>query len=123
MNSRILLAAFLIGSGIMHFVVPGFYLRIVPPGLPAPGLLVILSGIAEILGGLGILLPSTRRAAAWGLVLLLFAVFPANIFAAVSHVPFPGIFGQNWVQWARLPLQIPLILWTLRYTKASAAAG
>lgn len=116
-----LLAVFFVAAGIMHFVVPDAYVRIVPPVLPVPRLLVVLSGIAEILGGAGLLLSSTRRAAASGLVLLLVAVFPANIYTAVSHVPFPGIFGQTWVQWLRLPLQIPLILWTLRFARRSTA--
>lgn len=105
----------------MHFVIPDAYVRIVPPALPAPRLLVELSGIAEILGGLGLLLPFTRRAAAWGLVVLLVAVFPANIYMAVSHVPAAGILGQSWLQWLRLPLQVPLILWTLRCTKRPAS--
>jgi uncharacterized membrane protein len=118
LNGRVLLAAFFVGAGIMHFVVPDAYLRIVPPALPARSLLVVLSGIAEILGGFGLLAPFARRMAAWGLVLLLFAVFPANIYTAVSHLPFPGILGQTWAQWLRLPLQLPLILWTLRYTRA-----
>jgi hypothetical protein len=74
---------------------PDVYLRIVPPALPAPSLLVVLSGIAEILGGFGLLVPFARRMAAWGLVLLIFAVFPANIYIAVSHLPFPGILGQS----------------------------
>jgi uncharacterized membrane protein len=123
MHDRVFLAAFFVGAGVMHFVVPEAYVRIVPPALPAPGLLVLLSGIAEIVGGFGLLLPITRRAAAWGLVLLLLVVFPANIYTAVAHVPFPGIFGRSWVQWLRLPLQIPLILWTLRYTRGSGAVG
>jgi uncharacterized membrane protein len=117
MNVRVLLAAFFVGAGIMHFVVPDAYVRIVPPALPAPRLLVVLSGIAEVLGGLGLLVPFTRRAAAWGLAVLLVCVFPANIYMAVSHVPGPGILRQSWALWLRLPLQIPLILWALRYTK------
>ena len=112
-----LLVAFFMVAGTMHFIAPDAYVRIVPPFLPVPRLLVLMSGIAEILGGFGLLLPFTRRWAAWSLVLLLLAVFPANIYTAVSHVPFPGIFGQSWLQWLRLPLQIPLILWALRYTK------
>src|SRR5579859_1464159 len=101
----------------MHFVIPDTYVRIVPPGLPAPRLLVELSGVAEILGGLGLLVPFTRRAAAWGLVALLVTVFPANIYMAVYHVPATGILGQSWLRWLRLPLQIPMIWWVLRYTK------
>jgi uncharacterized membrane protein len=114
---RVLLAIFFIAAGITHFVIPSAYIRIVPPLLPAPGLLVILSGIAEILGGLGLLFPYTQRAAAWGLVLLLIGVFPANIYMAVAHVSAPGILGQSWAQWLRLPLQIPLVLWALRYAR------
>jgi uncharacterized membrane protein len=114
---RVVLAIFFIGAGIMHFVAPDAYIRIVPPLLPMPHLLVILSGIAEILGGIGLLVPFTQRAAAWGLVALLVAVFPANIYMAVAHLPAPGILGQSWAQWLRLPLQIPLIFWAWRYTR------
>jgi uncharacterized membrane protein len=117
MNSRVLSAVFFIGAGIMHFVIPDTYVRIVPPALPSPRLLVELSGAAEVLGGLGLLVPFTRRAAAWGLVALLVAVFPANLYMAISHVPATGILGQHWLQWLRLPLQIPMILWALRYTR------
>lgn len=114
---RLVLAIFFIFAGILHFVIPDAYARIVPPALPAPHLLVIISGIAEILGGIGLLVPFTQRAAAWGLVALLVAVFPANIYMAVAHVPASGILGLHWVQWLRLPLQIPLILWAMRYTR------
>ncbi len=117
MTPRVLLAVFFVGAGTMHFVIPDAYVRIVPPALPASRLLVELSGIAEILGGLGLLIPFTRRAAAWGLIVLLVAVFPANIYMAFAHVPATGILGQSWLQWLRLPLQIPLIWWALRYTK------
>lgn len=100
----------------MHFVVPGIYIRIVPPILPSPALIVIISGIAEIAGGIGLLFPITRRFAAWGLILLLVAVFPANIYMAVAHLPFSGVFGESWAQWLRLPLQFPIIYWTWLYT-------
>jgi uncharacterized membrane protein len=116
MNGRVILAAFFIVAGIMHFVIPAAYVRIVPPALPLPRLLVVLTGIAEIMGGCSLLVPFTQRIAAWCLIALLIAVFPANIYAAVAHVPLPGIFGQPWALWLRLPLQIPLILWALRYT-------
>jgi uncharacterized membrane protein len=114
---RTVLAVFFVAAGIMHFVVPDAYARVVPPALPAPHLLVVISGIAEILGGIGLFHSFTRSAAAWGLVALLIAVFPANLYMAVSHVPAPGILGVRWVQWLRLPLQIPLILWAWRYTR------
>lgn len=80
-------------------------------------MLVQISGGAEILGGLGLTLQRFRRLAAYGLALLLVAVFPANIYMAVAHVPFSGLMGESWMQWLRLPLQIPLIVWALHYAK------
>ena len=90
---------------------------IVPPFLPQPKLLVLLSGLAEMSGGLGILVPKTRRMAAFGLVFLLIAVFPANIYQAVADVPSTGLAGNSWLHWLRLPLQLPLIWWAWRYTR------
>jgi uncharacterized membrane protein len=90
LNGGVILAAFFIGAGIMHFDMPGAYVRIVPPALPFPRLLVLVSRIAEVLGGIGLLVPSTRRAAAWSLVIVLLAVFPANIYTAVAHLPLSG---------------------------------
>jgi len=101
------LALVFVGAGVLHFVRPETYLRIMPPALPVPYLLVLLSGAAEVAGGLGLLLPATRRAAGWGLLALLAAVFPANVYmvglASALHLP-------AWVLWARLPLQ-PLLMW------------
>jgi uncharacterized membrane protein len=111
-------ASIFIAGGFLHFLLPGPYLRIIPPILPRPKLLLEISGAAEILGGVGLLLRPFRRAAAYGLALLLIAVFPANIYMAVAHIPFPGLMGQSWVQWLRLPLQIPLFGWALYYTKS-----
>jgi len=112
-----LLAAFYVAGGTGHFVLTPFYVRIMPPMLPAPLALVYISGVAEILGGLGVLYGPTRRFAAWGLVALLIAVFPANVYMAVAHLPFAGLAGKSWVQWGRLPLQIPLLWWAWLYTK------
>jgi uncharacterized membrane protein len=81
-------------------------------------LLVWVSGGAEFLGGVGLLVRRCRRAAAYGLFVLLLAVFPANIYMAVAHIPFPGWLGKSWLQWLRLPLQIPLIFWALHYTRS-----
>jgi uncharacterized membrane protein len=117
----ILLAIFFVAAGISHFLFPAPYLRIIPPALPYPRMLLWISGAAEILGGIGLLLRETRRAAAYGLALLLVAVFPANIYMAVAHVPFPGILGQAWLQWLRLPLQPLLIWWVLSYRKRTPA--
>jgi uncharacterized membrane protein len=114
---RILLAVLFVFAGSLHFFVPQAYLRIVPPSLPAPLAIVYLSGIAEILGGIGLLFSATRQAAAWGLVILLIVVLPANIYMATAHLAAPGIMGQSWAQWLRIPLQAPLIYWVWLYTR------
>lgn len=118
MAGRVILAILFVIAGVMHFVIPQAYLRIMPPYLPSPLLLVGISGAAEILGGAGLLIPLTRHFAAWGLVALLIAVLPANIYTATAHLPLPGLAGQSWVQWMRVPLQIPLIYWAWLYTRA-----
>lgn len=111
-------------AGVMHFVAPDMYERIVPPGLPRPRALVFLSGIAEIVLGLGVLVPRprVRRLSAWGIVALLAAVFPANVYMTVGDVDLRG--APEWLRehedlalWARLPLQGVLALWAWWYTK------
>ncbi|GAA4501540.1 DoxX family protein [Hymenobacter ginsengisoli] len=103
------LALLFVSAGVLHFIRPVVFERIVPPALPAPRLLVLLSGVAEVAGGLGLLLPASRRWAGWGLLALLVAVFPANVYmvglADELHLP-------AWVLWARLPLQ-PLLMWAV----------
>jgi uncharacterized membrane protein len=117
MIGRIALAVLFVLAGSIHFLAPQVYLKIVPPYLPAHLPIVYLSGIVEILGGVGLLIPSTRQAVAWGLVTLLIAVLPANIYMATAHLPAPGIMGQSWAQWLRIPLQLPLIYWAWLYTR------
>ena len=109
-----------VGSGVLHLLRPEPYLRIMPPFLPWPKALVWISGAAEIAGGTGLLWTKFRRAAAYGLVALLIAVFPANVYMAAAHVPFSGLMGASWAQWLRLPLQIPLILWAWYYARKDA---
>lgn len=116
---RIILGTLFIAAGILHFVIPQTYMRIMPPYLPHPRLLVEVSGLAEVLGGVGLLIRDTHRLAAWGLCALLFAVWPANIFMASAHLPFHGIMGQSWAQWTRVVLQIPLIYWAWLYTRSA----
>ncbi|MDQ2833350.1 MAG: DoxX family protein [Acidobacteriota bacterium] len=120
---RTLFAVLFLVAGALHFLFSRLYLKIMPPLLPAPLILIYLSGAAEIAGGAGLLIPATRRAAAWGLVALLIAVLPANIYMAVAHVPMPGIMGQSWAQWLRIPLQLPLIYWAWLYTRPSFSAS
>lgn len=116
---RLIFAGIFIVSGVMHFAKSALYIQIVPPMLPQPKALVFVSGAAEILGGAGLLVPRVRRMSGFGLALLLVAVFPANIYMAVAHVPAHGIAGNRWLQWARLPLQVPLIWWALHYTRTA----
>jgi len=110
-------------AGVLHFVVPELYAQIIPPFLPAPLALVYLSGVAEIAVGVGVLIPRTRRYAAWATIALLIAIFPANVYMATSMVVVDGIGGTNpspVIRWGRLPLQGVLILWAYWYTDAGA---
>lgn len=105
-----ILAAIFVAAGTLHFVIPGSYTRIVPRWLPAPRLLVYVSGAFELLGGIGLLVTPVRRWAAWGIILLLIAVFPANIqMLQMAHAAGASAWAQT-LLWLRLPLQ-PLLMW------------
>ena len=110
-QSCVLLAIFFIAAGALHFISPGPYLAIIPPFLPWPAALVLISGVAEIAGGSGLLWPRTRKIAALALIVLLIAVFPANIYAAIHGLQIGGRAIPRWVLWARLPLKPLLIAW------------
>lgn len=113
-------------AGLLHFVVPELYVQIIPPVLPAALALVYLSGVAEIAVGVGLVIPRTRRYAAWATIALLVAIFPANVYMATSMVAVDGIGGSGpsaLVRWARLPLQGVLILLAYWYTTPSLDAG
>lgn len=106
--SLVLLSIFMTLAGVNHFIDPDFYLKIMPDYLPLHLELVYLSGVCEIAGGLGLLVPKLRRAAAWGIIALLIAIFPANIYVFQHQdvLPAPPI-----VHLLRLPLQGLFILW------------
>jgi uncharacterized membrane protein len=108
--SRVALAAAFVGAGAAHFLRPRMFEAIVPPALPEPRALVYASGAAEVAGGIGLLVPSLRRAAGRGLVALLFAVFPANVYMATEARRFRHL-APPWALWARLPLQFALVRW------------
>jgi uncharacterized membrane protein len=108
---RWIAAIFFIGAGINHFLKPEFYQQIIPPSFPDRPILVVVSGIGEIAGGLGLLIRPLRRAAGWGLILLLCAVFPANVYMAISPQSTPGRNYPHWALRARLPLQAVIITW------------
>src|SRR4029077_18205157 len=115
-GQRRLLAAFFIGSGVNHFVSPRFYRAIVPPRLQHEAKRVVdVSGVAEIVGGVGVLLAPTRRAAGLWLIALLAAVFPANLYMARTPERFPRI--PRWALYARLPLQPLMMCWAWRATR------
>ena len=103
------IAVLFTGAGLAHFLWPSVFVRIVPPYLPRPLLLVYLSGVAEVLGGIGVLVPALRPYAGWGLLLLLCAVVPVHVYM-VRH---PEAFSQIplWALSARLPLQFVLMAW------------
>ena len=106
----IYLIALIFGAaGTAHLVWPAAFARIVPPYLPAPRTLVYVSGVAELLGALGVLVPGLRGYAGWGLILLLLAVLPANVYMALHPTDFERL--PAWALHLRLPLQFVLIGW------------
>ena len=110
------MAAFYVFAGVMHFVRPDVYLPMMPPYLPWHGPLVFLSGVAEVVLGVAILVPGLRPYAAWGIILLLVAVFPANVHIAINNVPlFGNPEGAGIWNWVRLPMQGVLALWAWWY--------
>jgi uncharacterized membrane protein len=103
-------ALLFITTGTLHFLRPALYLSIVPPGFGHAGTLVAISGAAELAGGIGLLIPPTRNAAAIGLIALLLAVWPANWYMALAADRFAAV-APAWAIWLRVPLQLPLIWW------------
>jgi uncharacterized membrane protein len=117
-RSRLVLAIAFIGAGVNHFLMPRTYEAIVPPSMKDRAQsLVVVSGVAEVAGGVGVLLPWTRRLAGLGLIALLAAVFPANLHMARAPERFSKI--PRWALYARLPLQPLMMWWAWRATKRS----
>ena len=109
-----IMAGFLVFAGISHFTMKNFFMKTMPPYIPKHEEMVIISGIAEIILGICLLFSQTKSLAAWGIILLFIAVFPANIYMTTS-----GKFKKipHWILWLRLPLQLVLIAWAYLYTK------
>jgi uncharacterized membrane protein len=116
--TRLALAGLFLASGIAHLVRPGLYRPIMPSALPSPETLILISGVAEIAGGAGLLSTRLRRAAGAGLILLLVAVFPANVEMLRLHRRRGGAGWLEALLWARLPLQALLIWVTWRVSRA-----
>jgi uncharacterized membrane protein len=118
MSARILGFVF-IAAGALHFIRPEWYEAIMPDYLPAHRELVYASGVAEAAGGLAVLHPRTRRFGGRLLVATLLAVYPANIHMALNPDDYPDI--PQAALWARLPLQLPLIVWAWKVSRQGAA--
>jgi uncharacterized membrane protein len=117
-------AAFYTFAGVMHFVSPAAYRPMMPDYLPAPDFLILLSGVAEVVVGLGLLWPRTRAWAGWGVVALLLAVWPANLHIALYNVPvFGAAEGAGVFNWVRFVFQVPLMLLAWWSTRPVDPAG
>ena len=108
---RILLALIMVSAGVLHFARPAGFVKIVPAFLPAPYLLVLVSGVFEVMGGVGLLVPFTRELAALGLIALFVAVFPANVNMAMNDIQPADAHLPTVLLWLRLPLQVVLVAW------------
>ncbi len=112
--SKYLLAVFMIMAGTMHFVIPEFFMKIMPPYLPLHYELVLVSGVCEILLGILLLVPKCSSLAAWGIAALLIAVFPANLYLDQHQDILPA---SPLIHLLRLPLQGVFILWAYWHTR------
>lgn len=114
---RAILSVSIIVVGITHFVKPLEYASIVPPQFGDRLAMVYISGFFEILGGIGLVIPFVSVAAAWGLIALFIAVFPANIYQAIHSIPIEGLPHHPLFYWFRLPFQAVFIAWAWWYTR------
>lgn len=115
--SKYLLVIFMITAGIMHFANPAFFLKIMPPYLPLHKELVLVSGVCEVLLGVLLLIPKCTHLAAWGIVALLIAVFPANVYLFQHQDILPA---SPIIHLLRLPLQGGFILWAYWHTRSAS---
>lgn len=116
-----LLGLFFVAAGVNHFYNPDFYLKIMPPYLPWHIFLVYLSGVFEIVFGAMLFARKYGRVAAWGIIAVLIAVFPANIHMALHPESYPDI-NPAWL-WIRLPLQAVMVAWAYWFTRPASASG
>jgi uncharacterized membrane protein len=115
LSLKILLTVFFVAAGINHFRAPEFYLKIIPPYLPWHAALNYISGACEIILGIMLLIPRWTRLTAWGIIALLIAVFPANIYMAMNPQLFPDV--KPIVSLIRLPFQALFIAWAYWFTR------
>jgi len=118
-QSPLTLAGLLLGMGMLHLVVPKFFVRLIPGFLGSARFWVAISGVAEIASGAALLRPSTQRVGAWAAAATLVGVFPGNVTMALDAGP-PGSAWSS-AAWLRLPLQIPLVVWAVRCARPSSS--
>jgi uncharacterized membrane protein len=116
-------AVFYVTAGSLHLLQTAAYLKIMPPFVPHPLAIVYFSGLAEIAGGIGLLIRPLQRAAAFGLITLLVAVLPANVYMAVENIQVTATPIPNWLLYARLPVQLLLIWWLWRIRRPASGAA
>ncbi len=113
--ARVALGGLFIFTGVLHFVRPEMYEAVMPPWIPAHRELVLISGAAELAGGVGALVPGAERVSKWWLLILLTAIFPANVHMALNPEDIKDLRDfPEWLLWARLPLQLVLAWWVVR---------
>ncbi|MDZ4810134.1 MAG: DoxX family protein [Bacteroidota bacterium] len=110
------MAAFYVLAGVNHFANPDFYKKIMPPWLPWHYSLIYISGVAEIVLGLLLLPVQTRKLAAWGIIVLLVAILPANVQMMLNYQQQKNPY--LWIAVVRLPLQLLLIGWAYQFAKS-----
>jgi uncharacterized membrane protein len=118
---RQLVGPFFVFAGVMHFVIPRAYRRIVPLWVSAPEAVVYASGAAEIAGGMGMMVPARRRLAGWWLIATMAGVFPANVHMAINAEHYPSVPGGAVSLWARLPFQGVFVAWILHAMRGPGA--
>jgi uncharacterized membrane protein len=118
---RQLVGPFYVFAGVMHFVIPRTYKKIVPPWVPARHAMVYASGVAEIAGGVGMMVPARRRLAGWWLIATMIGVFPANLHMAMNAEEYPAVPGGAVSLWARLPFQGVFVAWILHGMRDSGS--
>lgn len=114
-RGQLTLGLMFISVVVVHTTAKRFLAAIVPDYLPRHRELVLASGVTAAIGGAAVLVPATRRPAAWGLVAWLIAVYPANIWMVQRAERYRMV--PEWMLWARLPFQFPMIWWAYQYTK------
>lgn len=117
----IILGIFYVAAGLNHFIDPAFYLPLIPPYIPYPDSVNVLSGLAEIAAGIMVLRQTTRKAGAWLIILLLIVFIPAHIYFIKVDSCISSLCVSPWIGWLRLVVVHPLlILWAWFYKKHPA---